>query len=61
MTQDNLLLHMQHEVSYGNRAAVGYGGSLMFLQLSHELSHRMMEVAGFNQPPEFPAQDFIKR
>jgi hypothetical protein len=36
-------------------------GSKMFLQLGHELSNWMVEVAGFNQPSEFPAQDFIKR
>src|SRR4051812_5735782 len=36
-------------------------GSSMFLQLGDELTNWMVEVAGFNQPTEFPAKDFAKR
>jgi len=35
--------------------------SSSFLQFRHELPHRMVEASGFNQPPDFPTQDFIKR
>src|SRR5258708_26826727 len=35
--------------------------SSVFLQLQDKLSNWMVEMAGFNQPPEFSAKDFSKR